>query len=107
MRNLRPRPSWGLTPSGRTATMGRVAARNGENSRRLLVLGAGPAQLGLLEAARARGIWTAVCDRNPAAPGFTFADRRCIVSLEDEPSIERLGAALSLDGVIAPGSNWP
>jgi len=79
----------------------------GEKSRRLLVLGAGPAQLGLLEAARAHGIWTAVCDRDPAAPGFAFADRRCIVSIEDEPAIERLAAALSLDGVIAPGTDWP
>ena len=52
---------------------------------RLLVLGAGPAQLGLLEAARARGLWVEVVDRDPGAPGpgFTFADRRCILSTED------------------------
>ena len=48
--------------------MAHVAARAREQ--RLLVLGAGPEQLGLLEAARAHGIWTAVCDRDPAAPGF-------------------------------------
>ena len=76
-------------------------------SPRLLVLGAGPAQLGLLEAARAHSVWTAVADRDPAAPGFPFADRRCIVSTEDEPAIERLAAALDLDGVIAPGTDWP
>lgn len=75
----------------------------GETSRRLLVLGAGPPQLGLLQAAREHGVWTAVCDRDPAAPGFAHADRRCIVSIEDEPAIERLAAALSLDGVISPG----
>ena len=63
-------------------------------SPRLLVLGAGPAQLGLLEAARARGLWMAVVDRDPAAPGFRLADRRCILSTEDEPAIERLVAAL-------------
>ena len=63
-------------------------------SPRLLVLGAGPAQLGLLEAARARGLWVAVVDRDPAAPGFRFADRRCILSTEDEPAIERLVGAL-------------
>ncbi len=78
-----------------------------ERSPRLLVLGAGPAQLGLLEAARAEGIWTAVADRDPAAPGFPLADNRCIVSTEDEPAIERLAAALDLDGVIAPGTDWP
>ena len=78
-----------------------------ERSPRLLVLGAGPAQVGLLEAARARGVWTAVADRDPAAPGFRLADRRCIVSTEDEPAIERLAAALDLDGIISPGTDFP
>jgi len=84
-----------------------VAGHPGERSPRLLVLGAGPAQLGLLEAARERGVWTAVADRDPAAPGFRLADRRCIVSTEDEPAIERLAGALDLDGIIAPGTDWP
>ena len=76
-------------------------------SPRLLVLGAGPAQLGLLEAARRRGVWAGVVDRDPAAPGFRFADRRCILSTEDEPAIERLVGALAIDGIIAPGTDWP
>jgi biotin carboxylase len=76
-------------------------------SARLLVLGAGPAQLGLLEAARERGVWVAVVDRDPAAPGFRLADRRCILSTEDEPAIERLVGALEIDGLIAPGTDWP
>jgi biotin carboxylase len=84
-----------------------VAAEPGDRSRSLLVLGAGPAQLGLLEAARARGIWTAVCDRDPSAPGFALADRRCIVSTDDEPAIERLAAALPIDGIISPGTDPP
>jgi biotin carboxylase len=74
---------------------------------RLLVLGAGPAQLGLLEAARARGLWIAVVDRDPGAPGFHLADRRCILSTEDEPAIERLVGALGIDGIISPGTDWP
>ncbi|HEV8463260.1 MAG TPA: ATP-grasp domain-containing protein [Gaiellaceae bacterium] len=76
-------------------------------SARLLVLGAGPAQLGLLEAAKQRGYWLAVVDRDPAAPGFRFADRRCILSTEDEPAIERLVGALRIDGLISPGTDWP
>ena len=82
-----------------------MAEDAGRRSTRLLVLGAGPAQLGLLEAARAHGVWTAVCDRDPAAPGLRLADRRCIVSIEDEPAVERLAGALELDGVIAPASD--
>ena len=75
--------------------------------KRLLVIGAGPAQLGLLETARARGVFTIVVDRDPAAPGFALADRRAIISTEDERGIERLAAAERIDGVIAPGIDWP
>jgi biotin carboxylase len=75
--------------------------------KRLLVLGAGPAQLGLLEAARARGLFTLVVDRDPGAPGFALADRRAIISTEDERGIERLARAERIDGVIAPGIDWP
>jgi biotin carboxylase len=46
-------------------------------------------------------------DRDPSAPGFRYADRRAIVSTEDEPGIERLAVAERVDGVIAPGIDWP
>jgi biotin carboxylase len=49
----------------------------------------------------------AVVDRDPAAPGFRFADRRCILSTEDEPAIERLVSALEIDGIVSPGTDWP
>jgi biotin carboxylase len=87
--------------------MGPVVTEPPGRGRCLLVLGAGPAQLGLLEAAHAHGIWTAVCDRDPGAPGFALADRRCIVATDDEPAIERLAAALPLGGVISPGTDPP
>jgi biotin carboxylase len=74
---------------------------------RLLVLGAGAGQLGLLSAARARGLFVIAVDRNPRAPGFRFADRRAIVSVEDEPIVERLAEAERVDGLIAPGADWP
>jgi biotin carboxylase len=75
--------------------------------RRLLVLGAGAAQLGLLEAARALDLFTIAVDRDAGAPGFPLADRRAIISTEDEPAIERLAEAERVDGVIAPGIDWP
>jgi biotin carboxylase len=75
--------------------------------RRLLVLGAGAAQLGLLEAARALDLFAIVVDRDPAAPGFALADRRAIISTEDEPAIAQLAEAERVHGVIAPGIDWP
>jgi biotin carboxylase len=72
---------------------------------RLLVLGAGPAQLGVLAAARGRELTVVAADRDPSAPGFRYADRRAIVSIEDEPAIDRLARAEEVDGVIAPGTD--
>src|SRR5438128_11395530 len=46
-------------------------------------------------------------DRDPSAPGFRYADRRAILSTEDEPGIERLAGAERVDGIIAPGIDWP
>jgi biotin carboxylase len=84
-----------------------VAVDPPHRSARLLVLGAGPAQLGLLAAARERGLFVIAADRDPGAPGFRYADRRAIVSVEDEHGIERLAEAAHVDGVIAPGIDWP
>ena len=74
---------------------------------RLLVLGAGPAQIGLLRAARERDLFVIAVDRDPAAPGFAYADKRAIVSTEDEPGIDRLARAESAEGIISPGADWP
>jgi biotin carboxylase len=84
-----------------------VEGGSGSERRRLLVLGAGAGQLGLLEAARSLGHFVVAADRNPAAPGFVHADRRAIVSVEDEHAIDRLAAAEQVDGVIAPGIDFP
>jgi biotin carboxylase len=80
----------------------------GDRSRRLLVLGAGPAQLGLLEAAWSRGdVHVIAVDRDPAAPGLELADERALVSTEDEPAVARLADALRVDGIVSPGADWP
>jgi biotin carboxylase len=84
-----------------------VAADHGGAAARLLVLGAGPAQLGLLAAARDRGLFVVAADRDPAAVGFAYADRRALVSAEDEEGIDRLAEAESIDGLIAAGIDWP
>ena len=74
---------------------------------RLLVLGAGPAQIGLLRAARERDLFVVAVDGDRAAAGFHYADRRAIVSSEDEPAVERIARAEQIDGVISPGADWP
>ena len=73
----------------------------------LLVLGAGPAQLGLLRAARERGLFVIAVDRDPRAPGFRYADRRALLSTEDEPGVERLARSERVAGLVAPGTDWP
>jgi hypothetical protein len=77
-----------------------------EEDRRLLVLGAGRQQLGLLRAARRRGLLVVAVDRDSAAPGFRLADRRALISFEDEPSLHRLAEAEHIDGVISPANDW-
>jgi biotin carboxylase len=74
---------------------------------RLLVLGAGPAQLGLLAAARERGLFVIAVDRDPRAPGFAYADRRALLSTEDGAAVDRLARSERVAGVIAPGTDWP
>ncbi len=83
-----------------------MAERPGQRPR-LLVLGAGAAQVGLLEAARRRGLYVIAVDRNPDAPGLPLADERAVLSSEDEPGVERLARARSVDGLVSPGADWP
>jgi biotin carboxylase len=73
--------------------------------RRLLVLGGGPAQIGLLRSASERGLYVVAADRDPRAPGFRHADRRAVISIEDELGLDRLAAAERIDGIVAPGSD--
>lgn len=83
-----------------------MAERPGQRPR-LLVLGAGAAQLGLLDAARQRDLYVIAVDRDPSAPGLALADERAVLSSEDEPGVERLARARSVDGLVSPGADWP
>ena len=99
----RPRADGRVVPRERGLVAGRPRARP-----RLLVLGAGPAQLGLLEAARARGdVDVIAVDRDPQAIGFALADERAVLSSEDEEAVDRLARAREVDGLVSPGSDWP
>ncbi len=74
---------------------------------RALVVGAGPGQLGLLAAAKARGIPVVVCDRDEQAIGLRLADRHALVSTEDEEGIEAVAREEEAGGLIAPGIDAP
>jgi len=63
--------------------------------------------MGLLRAAHERGLFVIAVDRHPAAPGFAYADKRALVSTEDEPGVDRLARAESVDGIVSPGADWP
>jgi hypothetical protein len=76
-----------------------------DRQRRLLVLGAGTAQLGLLEAARGRNLYVIAVDGDAGAPGFQLADRRALIPSDDEAAIHRLAEAEYIDGVISAGSD--
>jgi biotin carboxylase len=76
-------------------------------TRTLLVLGAGPAQLGLLEAARGAGVRVVAADANPRAIGVPSADSFSEVSIEDEDAVRALAEELRPDGIVAPGTDFP
>ena len=85
-----------------------VAGSRRARRARLLVLGAGPPQLGLLEAAAALpDVEVLAVDRDPQAPGFALADERAVLSTEDEGGVERLARAREVDGLVSPGGDWP
>lgn len=84
-----------------------MAERPSHRRARLLVLGAGPSQLGLLEAAAARDVSVIALDHDPLAAGFALADERALISSEDEQAVERLARARDIDGLISPGADWP
>jgi biotin carboxylase len=46
-------------------------------------------------------------DRNPGASGFRYAHRRAVLSAEDERGVSRLARAERVDGLLAPGIDWP
>ena len=84
-----------------------MAGDPGERGPRLLVLGAARHSSGCSRPPARTGSGRPSATAIRPRPAFALADRRCIVSTEDEPAIERLAAALELDGLIAPGTDWP
>jgi len=84
-----------------------VGSDSPDARKRLLVLGAGPAQLGLLAAARARGIPVVACDHDEGALGLRLAERHALVSAEDEEGVSEVAEREEVGALIAPGIDRP
>jgi biotin carboxylase len=75
----------------------------------LVVLGAGPAQLGAYRAARRLGVPTVACDVDPAALCLRLglADRAEQVSTMDEEGVRAAAVRHAAAGLLAPGTDGP
>ena len=67
----------------------------------IMVIGAGKAQVPLIEAAKKEGYHTVVCDLNPDAPGVALADEYCKVSTKDRDGLYRTAREKKIDGIVA------
>ncbi len=66
-----------------------------------MIIGAGKAQVPLIEAARKEGYFTVVCDLDPDAPGVRLADEYFKVSTKDRAGLYRTAQEKKIDGIAA------
>ncbi len=67
----------------------------------ILIIGAGKAQVPLIEAAKREGYYTITCDWNPEAPGVQLADEFCKVSTKDRAGLFETAKEKKIDGIVA------
>ena len=68
-------------------------------SGRILIVGAGANQVGIIEKARALGLFTIAMDGNPCAPGFAVADAYAAANILDPHEIVRLAETHGAGGI--------
>ena len=67
----------------------------------IMIIGAGKAQVPLIEAAKREGYYTITCDWNPEAPGVKLVDEFCKVSTKDRIGLYETAKEKKIDGIIA------
>jgi biotin carboxylase len=67
----------------------------------IMIIGAGKAQMPLIEAAKREGYYTITCDWNPEAPGIQLADEFCKVSTKDRFGLYETTKEKKIDGIVA------
>lgn len=67
----------------------------------IMIVGAGKAQIPLINAARKEGYYTIACDMNPNAPGVALVDDYCKISTKDREGLFRTAQEKKIDGIVA------
>ncbi|WP_159438747.1 glycosyltransferase [Alkalispirochaeta americana] len=94
---------------GPLRALGRVARRprRALPRPRLMVLGGGSSQLGILERARREGFLVVLADQAENPPGRVLADRYVQASTFDHRAVSRAARELGVDAIVAAGSDQP
>lgn len=74
---------------------------------RVFVVGAGPLQVPLIQAAKARGHWVLVADVDPAAVGIALADAFVQASTIDTAAVTRAALDASVEAVVTAATDQP
>ena len=75
------------------------------SQRRLLVLAAGPLQVPLIQAARARGLHVTTADNRPSNPGHALADESIDISTRDVDRLCRAARERGIEAVLTCASD--
>jgi biotin carboxylase len=68
-------------------------------NKRLMILGAGRGQIGLIKTAKSMGITTVVATGSGSYPGITLADEVCYVDISNPEAVYEKAKVLNLDGI--------
>ena len=67
---------------------------------RILILGASSDNIPLIEKCKSLGDYVIVVDYNPDSPGFSFADKKYLVSIIDNKEILNIAQTEKIDGIL-------
>ena len=73
----------------------------------VMILGAGPLQLPAIRKAKELGLKVVVCDYDPNAVGFSYADESYLISTIDQEAVLEKARIIKPDYVITSTSDVP
>ncbi len=73
----------------------------------VMILGAGPLQLPAIRKTKELGLKVVVCDYDPNAVGFSYADEPCLISTIDQEAVLEKAKIIKPDYVITSTSDAP